>query len=622
MFLRDMYYQVRPFVPRPIQVMIRQRIAAARRKLERDRWPIDRGAASAPPFWEGWPEGKKFALVLTHDVESAAGHARCLQLLELEMARGFHSSFNFVIGGYDVSADLRRHLVESGYEVGIHGVYHDGKDFKCRRIFERRAPIINDRLREWQCVGFRAPAMYCRHDWLHELSIEYDSSTFDTDPFEFEAPAAKTIFPFWVNRGINGNGYVELPYTLAQDFTLFVLLKEKNIDTWKQKLDWIAGHGGMALIITHPDYMSFGGSKTGFGKYPADYYAEFLDYISANYGGQFWHALPKEVAGFWKERHKVWKHRYGLDGHRKMRVCMPVYSFYETDNRVIRYAETLAKRGDEVEVVALRQPGQPYHEVMNGVNVFRIQERILNEKGKLDYLWRLLKFFFRSAKLITKRHLRAPYDLLHVHSVPDFEVFVALVPKLTGAKIILDIHDIVPEFYASKFGASQQGALFKVLVAIEKLSTLFSDHVIISNHLWEQRLTERSVPSGKCTVILNYPDPGIFHEREKSRTDGKKIVMYPGSLNHHQGLDIAIRAFSKISRELPDAEFHIYGEGGEKDSLVALAASLSIDGCVKFHSGVPISEIAKAMADSDLESCPNGITPSATRHSAPRYSNS
>ncbi len=604
MYLREIYYEVRPFVPRPVQVVLRQRVAAARRRLEQDKWPIDPGAAGAPPFWEGWPGDKRFALVLTHDVESSAGHAKCVELAAMEMTMGFRSSFNFVIEGYEVSPELRRYLVANGYEVGIHGVYHDGKDFKTRRIFEKRATIINRRLKEWQAEGFRAPAMYCRHDWLHELAIEYDSSTFDTDPFELEATAVRTIFPFAVNGGQNGAQYVELPYTLPQDFTLFVLLKEKSISTWKEKLDWIVKHGGMALIITHPDYMDFGTRRARLGQYPVEYYKQFLDYVNSRYGGQYWNVLPREIARFWKERHKDGKLCSGVPRRRNLRVCMPAYSFYETDNRVIRYAETLAKRGDRVDVIALRQSGQSEFEEINGVRVFRIQERILNEKGKLDYLLRLLRFFFRSAKVITANHLRAPYDLIHVHSVPDFEVFVALVPKLTGSKVILDIHDIVPEFYASKFEESPAGALFKILVAIERLSIRFSNHVIISNHLWEQKLIGRSVPADKCSVILNYPDPAIFHRREKTRTDGKQIVMYPGSLNYHQGLDIAIRAFSRISGEFPEAELHIYGDGAEKERLAELADSLELDGRVRFFGGVPIKDIAVAMADSDL-----GIVP-------------
>lgn len=604
MYLRDLYYDVRPFLPRPIQVMLRRRVAVARRKLERNKWPIDDGAASPPLSWEGWPGNKQFALVLTHDVESAVGHAKCHEVVSIEMARGFRSCFNFVLEGYNVSIDLRRYLADKGHEVGIHGVYHDGKDFKTRRIFEKRAILINRRLKEWQSVGFRAPAMYCRHDWLKELGIEYDSSTFDTDPFELEATSVRTIFPFCVNGGDNGAGYVELPYTLAQDFTLFVLLKEKDISTWKNKLDWIADHGGMALIITHPDYMSFNGNKPGFGKYPSHYYAQFLDYVNSRYHGKFWNALPREIARFWVQKHKGGKFPSGSHPRPNLRICMPAYSFYETDNRVIRYAETLAKRGDEVDVIALRQAGQSDYQVINGVRVFRIQERILNERGKIDYLLRLIKFFFRSARLITKNHLRAPYDVVHVHSIPDFEVFVTLVPKLTGSKIILDIHDIVPEFYASKFGASPKGMLFKVLVAIERLSARFSDHVVVSNHLWEKKLIHRSVSANKCSVILNYPDPSIFYRREKTRKDGKKIIMYPGSLNYHQGLDIAIRAFSRIALQIPEAELHIYGEGAEKSNLLRLADILCLDGGVKFFSGVPINDIARAMADSDL-----GIVP-------------
>ena len=95
------------------------------------------------------------------------------------------------------------------------------------------------------------------------LNIEYDSSTFDTDPFEAQPDGVKSVFPFWV-AGISPRvGYVELPYTLPQDFTLFILLKEKDITIWKQKLSWIAKKGGMALVITHPDYMNFDGRELG-----------------------------------------------------------------------------------------------------------------------------------------------------------------------------------------------------------------------------------------------------------------------------------------------------------------------------------------------------------------------
>jgi glycosyltransferase involved in cell wall biosynthesis len=283
---------------------------------------------------------------------------------------------------------------------------------------------------------------------------------------------------------------------------------------------------------------------------------------------------------------------------------MLVYSFYETDNRVIRYAETLAKRGDQVDVIALRKKGQPYCEVMNGVQVFRIQERVKNEKRNLDYLTRLMRFFFLSGALVTRKHLENPYDLIHVHSVPDFEVFAALVPKMFGAKIILDIHDIVPEFYASKFEEGSGSIFFKLLLLIEKLSARFSNHVIISNHLWWETLVKRSVSAEKCTVILNYPDPDIFYRREKHDNGNKTVILYPGTLNWHQGLDVAVRAFGGIRERVPSAELHIYGEGVSKEYLAGLIGELGLKDRVFLRDPLPIRDIASVMADADI-----GIVP-------------
>src|SRR5712692_5090300 len=174
-----------------------------------------------------------------------------------------------------------------------------------------------------------------------------------------------------------------------------------------------------------------------------------------------------------------------------MRVCMVAYSFYEKDNRVRRYAETLAKRGDHVDVIALRQEGQTSKDIIEGVHVFRIQRRVVNEKVKLTYLVRLLLFFLRSAAFLTREHMMRCYDVVHVHSVPDFEVFAAFYPKIRGSKLILDIHDLVPELYASKFKTSQDSLIFKMLLRVERMSAAFSDHVIAANHIWEKRLRER-----------------------------------------------------------------------------------------------------------------------------------
>jgi glycosyltransferase involved in cell wall biosynthesis len=276
------------------------------------------------------------------------------------------------------------------------------------------------------------------------------------------------------------------------------------------------------------------------------------------------------------------------------------YSFYESDARVARYAETLARRGDYVDVVSLRREGQGIFETINGVHLFRIQKRERNEKGKLSYLGRLLKFFMKSSVFVGRKHLKAPYDILHIHSVPDFEVFAAFLPKLLGAKIILDIHDIVPEFYASKFGGRRESLLFKALVLMEKMSSGFADHVIISNHIWEKVLMDRSVRREKCSTILNYPDPSLFHLRPRMERVGKVVVMYPGSLNWHQGVDIAIRAFNMIRDDAPEAEFHIYGTGGQRDSLVALVQELGLQERVFIKPFLPLERVVEVMAAADL----------------------
>jgi len=283
-----------------------------------------------------------------------------------------------------------------------------------------------------------------------------------------------------------------------------------------------------------------------------------------------------------------------------MRVCMIAYTYYESDNRVRRYAEALAKRGDQVDVVALQGNGLEKHEVLYGVNVYRIQKRIINEKHKLQYLLRILIFLIKSGIFVTKKHFRTRYNVLHIHSVPDFQVFCALIPKLMNAKIILDIHDIVPEFYTSKFHVSKNSFIFKALVFLERISIAFSDHVIIANHIWEKRILSRSVNRDKCSVVLNYPDPALFHSRSSSRDPNKLVFVYPGTLAWHQGIDIALRAFVIIKDELENAEFHIYGDGPVRKDLELLASELGLGNRIVFRSLIPIDQVADVMVNADI----------------------
>ncbi len=299
--LNSFYYKIRPFIPRHCQIAFRRIWIRYRRRNFAHVWPIDENVSGPPEGWNGWPGGKRFALVLTHDVDTARGQDRCRRLMNLDRALGFRASFNFVAEKYTNHAGLFNAIREGGCEIGLHGLRHHNNMFRTYASFMAQVPRINKYLTDWDAVGFRAPCMYHNLEWSHKLNIEYDASTFDTDPFEPQPDGVGTIFPFWVaGKGENG-GYVELPYTLPQDFTLFILLQEKDIEIWKRKLDWIVARGGMALLVTHPDYMGFDGEKCGFEEYPADYYAELLSYIKNRYGDQYWNPVPQEIARYWRD---------------------------------------------------------------------------------------------------------------------------------------------------------------------------------------------------------------------------------------------------------------------------------------------------------------------------------
>lgn len=299
------YYQIKPLIPRRLQILIRRARAQVKLRTHADVWPIDEKAATPPPQWKGWPDGKRFAFLITHDIDTAKGQGRCRHLIDLKRDLGFMASYNFVPERYKVSEELRNYLTENGFEVGVHGLNHDGKYYNSLRIFQDRTRKINRYIKDWGSVGFRSPSMLHNLAWLHALDIRYDSSTFDTDPFEPQPEGVGTIYPFWVPSENGNEGYVEIPYTLPQDFTLFVLLRQRNIDTWKRKLDWVASNGGMALMLIHPDYVNPGTRRSGNEEYPIKYYSDFLQYVKKTYFGEYYHVLPRDLAKFWKENYRT-----------------------------------------------------------------------------------------------------------------------------------------------------------------------------------------------------------------------------------------------------------------------------------------------------------------------------
>jgi uncharacterized protein len=296
----DLYYQIKPAIPRGLQITVRRALAAQKRRTAKGTWPIDPAAGEPPLNWSGWPEGKKFALILHHDVDSLRGLKRVTKLMDIEKQLGFRSCFNFVPEDYPTPSSLVRDLWEDGFEVGVHGLKHDGKLFRHPVEFCTKVPRINRYIEKWEAVGFTSPSMLRNLTWIAELNIEHSCSTFDTDPFEPQSDGVATIFPFLVSNQDGSRTYVEVPYTLPQDHALFIILREPNVDIWKRKLDWVAENGGMAVLNTHSDYMSFDGTPPGREEYSVRLYMEFLDYVRTRYAGQYWHSLPGDLARFWR----------------------------------------------------------------------------------------------------------------------------------------------------------------------------------------------------------------------------------------------------------------------------------------------------------------------------------
>jgi glycosyltransferase involved in cell wall biosynthesis len=269
----------------------------------------------------------------------------------------------------------------------------------------------------------------------------------------------------------------------------------------------------------------------------------------------------------------------------------------------MNYAEALASRGDHVDVIALRKKSEGNFKVVRGVSIYKIQERSLNEYRSFTYFFKLLKFFLKSTIILTLRHSRKSYDLIHIHTIPDFQVFCTFIAKLTGSKVILDIHDLVPELYANKFGVDDNSLIFKALLKIEQISAQYADHVILANHIWGEKLKLRANLDEKSTVFINYYDSKTFHPRPKVNKK-EFIAIYPGSLNYHQGLDIAIKALSLIRNEINNFKFYIYGEGPQKKILRDLIERVNLTDIVFLNDQKPIDDIAEIIASADL-----GIVP-------------
>lgn len=295
------FYYIKPVMPRSLQLLLRRQRILYKKAICSHIWPVDEFAGTKPQGWKGWPHKKRFALALMHDVDTQKGHDNVRTLMDVEEELGIRSTFNFVPERYQLSLDLIREVKRRGFEVGVHGLKHDGKLFSSRAVFLQRALLINGYLEAWGTSGFSAPSMVRNLQWMSELKMNYCTASFDTDPFEPQPEAARTIFPYWIYYPRENKKYLEIPYTLPQDFTLFVLMKESSTKIWDKKVAWIAGKGGLALVNTHPDYMNFDGKNMGPEEYDVSLYKKFILRCREEYGDSMWETTSKNIYDYFTQ---------------------------------------------------------------------------------------------------------------------------------------------------------------------------------------------------------------------------------------------------------------------------------------------------------------------------------
>src|SRR2546428_13411011 len=250
---------------------------------------------------------------------------------------------------------------------------------------------------------------------------------------------------------------------------------------------------------------------------------------------------------------------------RLIRHCMVVHSCYPFDEtRVQREAEALVESGFEVDVICLRQDNEPTIERVDSVNIFRLPIWRKRKHGRMAQLFDYFTGFFLTFFHLSRLHLKRRYHVVQIHNLPDFLVFAALIPRLMGSKVILDIHDLMPEFYCSRFNSSFDSLSVRLIRLQERLSCRFAHHVITVTESWRQILIGRSVAPNKCSVVMNLADPRYsdtaLAERHR-RSNGTFRLIYHGSLTYRYGLDLALQALDVVRREISAVHLIVHGRG-------------------------------------------------------------
>jgi glycosyltransferase involved in cell wall biosynthesis len=290
------------------------------------------------------------------------------------------------------------------------------------------------------------------------------------------------------------------------------------------------------------------------------------------------------------------------------RVASIAFTHYDSDPRVRRMAEALAERGDDVTAIVLRQKGTPRRRVVDGVDVFGVPLPRYRGASNLAYAVRYAAFFAAATAAVSTLHIRRPFDVIHVNNMPDAMVFTALPAKLMGAKVILDLHDPMPELYASKFIKGENHRAVRVITAAERASVSFADRVITVNEVMRDTFVRHGNPSEAFTIIQNVADPRYFPvgaALESGARGEVPTVVYHGTLARRLGLDVAIQAMRHITDLGKTMALVIIGDGDDAPRLTELVDELDLGDVVDLRLGFePVERLLPQLIDADI-----GIVP-------------
>jgi glycosyltransferase involved in cell wall biosynthesis len=277
---------------------------------------------------------------------------------------------------------------------------------------------------------------------------------------------------------------------------------------------------------------------------------------------------------------------------------MIAYTDYAGDARVRREAETLAEHGFHVRLMATRAGGPARDYVLDGVAVSELQEQKYQGKSARAYLASYCRFLLAASAECLRLRWRGELDVVHVHNMPDFLVFAGLLPRLSGCKVVLDVHDSIPETFSVKFSGSP--LLRRALVVEERVSTAVAHRVICVNEPQMDVLVARGLPREKAFVSMNVPDPRIFGEPKPYRAhdDGRLNLVYHGTMASRLGVDLVVRAIAELRASIPDLRLHLWGHGDDLDAFRGLARELSVDDLIEFRpQGYALRELTERLSD-------------------------